>query len=87
MYRVDLSRKAEQFYRKADRPLARKLARCFEQLERDPRKHSNIKPLSGKLAGHFRFRAGDYRVIYRIDESQTTVAVVRIAHRSDAYQE
>jgi mRNA interferase RelE/StbE len=86
MYKVDLSKKASRVYREADRPMARKLARCFEQLERDPRNHNNIKPLSGKLAGHYRYRVGDYRVIYRIDEPVQTVFVVRIVHRGEAYK-
>lgn len=85
MYKVDLSKSAQKFYQKAERPLARKLARCFEQLENDPRHHSNIKPLTGKLAGQYRYRVGDYRVIYRIDDEQSLVAVFKIAHRSDAY--
>lgn len=59
MYKVDLSAKAQKFYRQADQPLARKLARCFEQLEQDPRHHFNAKQLKGKLAGHFRYRVGD----------------------------
>jgi mRNA interferase RelE/StbE len=86
MFKVNLSKKAQKFYKKADRPLARKLARCFEQLEREPRHHSNVKPLTGKLAGHYRYRVGDYRVIYRIDDRQLTVFVLKIAHRSEAYE-
>ena len=85
MYKVDLSAKAQEFYRKADRPLARKLARCFEQLEQEPRHHSNVKRLTGKLSRHYRYRVGDYRVIYRIDDRQHSVVVVKIAHRSEAY--
>ena len=85
MYKVDLSAKAQDFYNKADRPLARKLARCFRQLEQDPRHHGNIKSLAGNLAGHYRYRVGDYRVIFRIDEGQQLVAVLKIAHRSTAY--
>lgn len=63
MNKVGLSRNAQEFYRKADRPLARKLARCFQHLERDARGHPNVKPLTVKLAGHYRFRVGDYRVL------------------------
>ncbi|HEX5472495.1 MAG TPA: type II toxin-antitoxin system RelE/ParE family toxin [Lacipirellulaceae bacterium] len=85
MYKVDLSKKAEQFYRRTDRPLARKLARWFEQLERDPRNHNNVKPLSGKLAGTFRYRVGDHRVLYQIDDLRKTVFIVSIAHRGEAY--
>jgi mRNA interferase RelE/StbE len=85
MYKVDLSAKAQKFYKKADQPLARKVARCFEQLEQDPLHHSNVKPPKGKLAGRFRYRVGDYRVVYQIDNQNQMVAVLRIAHRSEAY--
>jgi hypothetical protein len=36
MYEVILSAEAQAFYIAADPPLARTLARCFAQLERDP---------------------------------------------------
>ncbi|MEH2161955.1 MAG: hypothetical protein V7K38_13140 [Nostoc sp.] len=36
-------------------------------MEQNPRFHSNIKPLKGNLAGYYRYRIGEYRVIYRID--------------------
>jgi mRNA interferase RelE/StbE len=86
MYKVDLSAKAQEFYRKADQPLARKLARCFEQLEQEPRGAGNVKLLTGRLAGQYRYRVGDYRVIYRIDDQQQAVLVLKIAHRSKSYE-
>jgi mRNA interferase RelE/StbE len=86
MYKVDLTTEALKCYRRADQPLARKLARCFERLEQDPRHYANIKQLKGTLAGCYRYRIGDYRVIYRINDSQQAVIVVKIAHRSEAYE-
>lgn len=68
MFEVILSPEAREFYANADRPLARKLARSFAQLEREPRRHNNIKRLSGEYADRLRFRVGDWRVIYRIDD-------------------
>ncbi|MGI9197633.1 MAG: type II toxin-antitoxin system RelE family toxin [Candidatus Nanopelagicales bacterium] len=44
------------------------------------------KPLVGSLTGVWSARRGVYRVLYRIDESQRTVLVIRIDHRSDAYR-
>lgn len=85
MYSVRLLPQAERFYSNADRPLARKLARCFEQLEQNPRTHPNITFLKGPLAGYYRYRVGDYRVIYRIDERDRIVVVAIIAHRREAY--
>jgi len=85
MYRVVLLPKAEKTFARADAPLARKLAGCFKSLEIDPLRHPNIKPLAGPLKGFLRFRAGDYRILYRIDAGKKTVYVVRIAHRKEAY--
>ncbi len=43
------------------------------------RAHNNIKRLSGKFAGHLRYRIGDWRVIYRIDDQANRVLVLAIA--------
>lgn len=86
MFELILSPEARAFFAAADQPLARKLARCFRQLERDPRRHNNIKRLSGPLAGRLRYRIGDWRVIYRIDDRARQVHVLVIAHRSEVYE-
>jgi mRNA interferase RelE/StbE len=86
MYKVVLLPKAEKFFAKANALLARKLAGCFKTLEGDPLRHPNIKPLAGPLKGLFRFRAGDYRIVYGIDPEKKIVYVVRIAHRKEAYE-
>jgi mRNA interferase RelE/StbE len=86
MFEVILAPEAAAFYAAADPPLARKLARCFAQLERDPRRHNNIKRLTGALAGLYRYRIGDWRVVYRIVDSSRQVHVLLIAHRSEVYE-
>lgn len=86
MFEVILSPEARAFFADADRRLARKLARCFAQLERDPRHHNNIKRLSGELAGRLRYRLGDWRVLYRIDDRARQVHILLIAHRSEVYE-
>ena len=85
MYKVLLLPKAEKFFSRTNVTLAQKLASCFELLETDPQRHPNIKKLAGPLKGLHRFRAGDYRIIYRIDTAKKSVFVVRIAHRKEAY--
>ena len=86
MFDVVLSPEAQAFFAAADRPLARKLARCFTQLEQNPRQHNNIKRLSGKFAGLLRYRIGDWRVIFRIDAAANRVLVLSIAHRREVYE-
>ena len=86
MFEVLLSPEAQAFFSAADRPLALKLARCFVQLEREPRRHNNIKRLTAKFAGFLRYRVGDWRVIYRIDNEVNRVLVLSIAHRREVYE-
>jgi mRNA interferase RelE/StbE len=55
-------------------------------LKVEPRYHPNIKLLKGELSGYYRYRVGDYRVIYEIDEHSRVVKVVFIEHRSRVYE-
>ena len=41
-------------------------------------------PLTGEFRGLFRYRVGDYRVIY--SKSPGQVLILRIAHRKDVYK-
>lgn len=43
------------------------------------------KPLRHSLKGHRRLRVGDWRIIYRIDETSRAVLVIAIGHRRDIY--
>ena len=85
MYNLELSREAQRFYKACDKPIANKLARCFQSLEKDPRRGNNIKALTGKYAGSYRYRVGDLRVVYTINDQTVSVFVVTIAKRSDIY--
>ena len=86
MYNVVLSAKAEDIYATADQALAKKVARCFEQLEQNPRFHPNVKPLKGDFAGYYRYRIANYRVIYQVDDATNQVMVTTITHRREAYE-
>jgi len=82
MYRVQLSLEAEKAYRKANIALAKKLAKCLEILEQSPHFHPNVKALKGDYSGYYRYRSGDYRVVYSVDDRARIVNIIIIAHRS-----
>lgn len=44
------------------------------------------KPLQRELAGYWSARRGSYRVIFRLDEDERQIVVVRIEHRTDVYR-
>ncbi len=69
--------------RRLDKPIASRIvAKLERELSQNP--HAGI-PLSGEFRGLFKFRVGDYRVIYA--KVSDGILVVRIAHRKDVYQE
>jgi len=61
----------------------RSVHRAILGLEREPRGQQTVKLT--KEEG-YRLRAGDYRILYRIDDATRYVYVYRIKHRRDAYR-
>jgi mRNA interferase RelE/StbE len=47
--------------------------------------HRVGKRLRPPLDGKWSARRGQYRVIYEIHDAETTVVVLQVSHRSDAY--
>jgi len=43
------------------------------------------KALTGKFSGLYRYRMGDYRIIYEIIKQELCIYVVHIGHRKDVY--
>ncbi|MCI5143096.1 MAG: type II toxin-antitoxin system RelE/ParE family toxin [Candidatus Electrothrix sp. ATG1] len=43
--------------------------------------------LKGDLSGYYRFRIGNYRLFYPIEEDKVIIVVVDIQHRQNAYKE
>lgn len=68
--------------KKLDKNTAKRiLARLEGSLSEDP----NLgMPLTGQFKGLFRYRIGDYRVIYT--KTQEGVLILRIGHRSKVYK-
>ena len=58
--------------------------RVDEYLAQDP-EHLG-KPLSSTYKGFYRYRYGDYRVIYEIIRSEKQINVLKIGHRSEVYR-
>jgi mRNA interferase RelE/StbE len=51
----------------------------------DPRRFG--KPLRLQLAGLWRYRVGDYRLICRIEEFRLVVLVLKVGHRREIYEQ
>lgn len=84
-WRIEFTRNADKAMRKLDKGVA---ARVFDELDEiakleDPR--SRGKALTGNLAGVWRYRVGDYRILCDINDGRLVVLVVDVAHRREVY--
>ncbi len=69
-----------------DKATARKvISRINTYLVHDPLKLG--KALTGQFTGLYRYRYGDYRVLYAMDLEQEIIMVVHIRHRKDVDDE
>jgi len=85
VYKVVYLDSVEEDFRKLDKAVIKKILDRIEiYLARDPQGLG--KPLTGGFQGYWRYRWGDYRVIYRIAEQEILVIVLRISHRKDVYR-
>jgi len=83
-YAVLLLPVAEREWRKLPREIQPRINRTLLALEDTPRLHGVTK-LSGS-SDRWRVRVGNYRIIYRIDDTARQVTVLRIAHRRQVYR-
>jgi len=55
-------------------------------LKNNPYYSANIKKLKGEYKELYRFRIGDYRIFYIIDENESIIFIINIENRKDAYK-
>jgi mRNA interferase RelE/StbE len=58
----------------------------YPQLRENPFFGSNIKKLKGEFEGLYRYRVGNSRLFYKIDNNQVLVVILDIDDRKDAYK-
>jgi len=84
VYKVAYLDSVEEDLKKLDKSTVRKILNRIETyLACDPKELG--KPLKGEFQGYWRYRWGDYRVIYKISEREILIIVLRISNRRDVY--
>jgi mRNA interferase RelE/StbE len=86
MYRIVLTPHAAKDIKRLPKSVLARIDRAILKLENNPHRQSNIKYLRDIRLADFRFRIGDYRVLFDIDEPNQTVVILSIGHRKDIYR-
>lgn len=84
IYSVRWDTEALEDLRELDRSDAKRIVKKVEShLIKAPL--SLGKPLSGNFSSLYRYRIGDYRVLYVIIQKEVVIEVVAVGHRKDVY--
>ncbi|ALR22824.1 MULTISPECIES: type II toxin-antitoxin system RelE family toxin [Sphingobium] len=86
-WQIELSSNAEKSLSKLDRQTAKRIMTFLRERvasSDDPR--ASGKPLTGPLAGRWRYRVGDYRIVCEIEDGRLVVLVLTVGHRSGIYR-
>ncbi|HET8801933.1 MAG TPA: type II toxin-antitoxin system RelE/ParE family toxin [Marinobacter sp.] len=84
---VEFDDGAAKELRKLDRQAQQEILRYLREriaTDEDPRRFG--KPLSRDLAGLWRYRMRNYRMICHIEDDKLVVLVLRVGHRKDIYE-
>jgi mRNA interferase RelE/StbE len=83
---IELSPSARKQFAKLDRTTQQRIRSYLNSLISSTEHPTQRgKPLTGGLAGTWRYRAGDYRILCEIQNHRLVVLVIRIGHRSNIY--
>lgn len=83
-YRVELVPSAARAFKKLDYRTQLRIGQRIDSLAHDPRP-SGVKLLSSDER-IYRLRAGDFRILYQVNDNVLVVLVIAIGHRRDVYR-
>lgn len=82
-YKIEYAKSVVKDLKKIPHDIRQKALQIVEgELAFDPHKGS---PLTGPYKGLWKYRVGDYRIIYSIEEKRVVIFVLRIRHRKNVY--
>lgn len=86
VWTVEVSDFAEKQLRKLDRQIQKRLIDWLDDRIdgcKNPRHFG--EPLRGEMAGFWRYRVGNYRIICEIQDEQLIVIALAVGHRREVY--
>ncbi|RPI79411.1 MAG: type II toxin-antitoxin system RelE/ParE family toxin [Desulfobacteraceae bacterium] len=85
MHPIRFLDQASQDISRLDKSISR---RIIERLNWLSSNFEQIRPetLGADLSGFYKFRVGDYRIIYQIIEDEQTILIHAIGHRREIYK-
>ena len=83
---IELSEEAEAALYKLDKPIRQRLGGFIDRMASLPNPPMRRETLQGPLAGLWRYRVGDYRLVCHLRDETLVVLVVWLGHRREVYR-
>ena len=81
-YRLVYTLRAVKDIQGLEEKIRRRIAKTLLRYSEDPFKYA--EKLTDSRLGNYRFRIGDYRIIFDLEESD--ISVLRVGHRKEIYR-
>ncbi|HTK03653.1 MAG TPA: type II toxin-antitoxin system RelE/ParE family toxin [Alphaproteobacteria bacterium] len=78
-----VAKKVNKDFIKLPRHIQAKIIAAYGRMASVP--ISGVK-LHGELAAYYKYRVGDYRIVYKFDVHEKLIQVVKIEHRQGVYK-
>lgn len=76
MYKILLHKDALKFYQKQDSKIRKRIEKAFETIKLNPYHGKNIKKMTSEISNLYRYRVGDYRILYEIHKDLVRVKAI-----------
>jgi mRNA interferase RelE/StbE len=86
LYDIAETKSFQKLKSKIDQKVYEKIVNIvYPQLRANPFFGTNIKKLKGELDRYYRYRIGNYRLFYTIEDDKVLVVITDYKHRQNSY--
>ena len=85
-WKTEFEQEATKEFRKLDKSAQRQIRNYLRRLEQEDDPRWRGRALTGELAGLWRYRVGDFRLLCQLEEERLVVLVLRLGHRRTVYR-
>jgi len=84
-YKIEMGVRASEQLEKIDNSIRIQIAKFIDKLEKRDNPRSLGESLKENLAGYWKYRVGDYRIVAEIFDDKLIIYLIEIGHRSIIY--
>ena len=86
MYKLSPTPAFKKDLRSLDRPIAKRVVEKIEYLAKNPHLAEMVAYLPNNLKGLKKYRVGDWRVLFWVDDTKKEITLYGVEHRGSVYK-